>query len=141
MYGNEAHATSPQAPQDPATGAGGEANTPHAGHQAAGMPPELPMAVVVMVITKDRITQHAHLHLGGFHPTTRNFVRTGPNSWRSKDPEFIAHEQRIGIELAEFADGLPFPDRVANMLPCAPANPSSDARQVAATAVEALRHG
>ena len=141
MYENEAHATSPQAPQDPATGAGGEANTPHAGHQAGGMPPELPMAVVVMVITKDQITQHAHLHLGGFHPTTRNFVRTGPNSWRSKDPEFIAHEQRIGIELAEFADGLPFPDRVANMLPSAPANPSSDARQVAATAVEALRHG
>ena len=141
MYGNEAHATSPQGPQDPATGAGGEANTPHAGAQASGMPPELPMAVIVMVITKDTITQHAHLHLGGFHPTTRNFVRTEPNSWRSKDPEFIEHEQRIGIELAEFADGLSFPDRVANMLPSAPANPTSDARQVAATAVEALRHG
>ena len=141
MYGNEAHATSPQAPQDPATGAGGEANTPHAGGQAAGMPPELPMAVVVMVITKDQITQHAHLHLGGFHPATRNFVRTGPSSWKSRDPEFLAHEDRIGIELAEFVDALDFPSRIADMLPRAPANPNSDARQVAATAVEALRHG
>lgn len=128
-------------PQDPATGTGGEANTPHAGAQATGMPPELPMAVIVMVITKDHITQHAHLHLGGFHPSTRNFVRTGPNSWRSKDPEFITHEQRIGIELAEFADGLDFPSRVADMLPRVPANPTSDARQMAATAVEVMRHG
>lgn len=137
---NAAVATS-TAPQDPATGAGGEATTPHAGTQAAGMPLELPMAVVVMVITKDEITQHAHLHMGGFHPSTRNFVRTGPNSWRSKDPEFITHEQRIGIELAEFADALDFPSRVADMLPRVPANPTSDARQMAATAVEALRHG
>ena len=141
MYGNEAHATSPQGPQVPATGAGGEANTPHAGGQAAGMPPELPMAVVVMVITKDHITQHAHLHMGGFHPATRNFLRTGPSSWRSKDPEFIEHEQRIGIELAEFVDGLDFPSRIADMLPRVPASPTTDARQVAATAVEALRHG
>lgn len=141
MYGNEAHATSPQGPQDPATGTGGEATTPHAGTQAAGMPPELPMAVVVMVITRDRITQHAHLHLGGFHPSTRNFVRTGPNSWRSTDPYFTDHEQRIGIELAEFVDALDFPSRVADTLPRAPASEQSDARQVAATAAEVRRHG
>ena len=141
MYGNEAHATSPQAPQDPATGAGGEATTPQPAAQAAGMPPELPMAVVVMVITKDQITQHAHLHLGGFHPATRNFARIGPNSWKSRDPEFQAHEERIGIELAEFVDALDFPSRIADMLPRAPASPASDARQMAATAVEAIRHG
>ena len=141
MYASTTEAVRGHAPQDPATGTGGEANTPHAGAQAAGMPPELPMAVIVMVITKDHITQHAHLHLGGFHPSTRNFVRNGPNSWRSKDPEFIAHEQRIGIELAEFADALDFPSRVADMLPRVPANPTSDARKMAATAVEVLRHG
>ena len=143
MYENAADATSPGTPQDPATGTGGEANTPHAGAQAAGMPPDLPMAVVVMVITKDRITQHAHLHLhlGGLHAATRNFVRTGANSWHSRDPEFIAHDERIGIELAEFTDALDFPSRVADMLPRSPAKPTSDARQVAATAVEALRHG
>ena len=141
MYGNEAHATSPQAPQDPATGAGGEANTPHAGHQAAGMPPELPMAVVVMVITKDRITQHAHLHLGGLHIATREHVRTGAHCWKSRDPEFHTHEDRIGIELAEFVDALDFPGRVADMLPRAPGNPASDARQLAAAAVETIRHG
>ena len=141
MYENEAHATSPQGPQDPATGAGGEANTQHAGASIHRMPPELPMAVVVMVITKDRITQHAHLHLGGLHAATRDFVRTGPESWKCRDPEFIAHDERIGIELAEFVDAIDLPSRVANMLPRVPANPTSDARQVAATAVEAMRHG
>ena len=109
-------------PQDPATGAAPEpitaaararaevyadqgdtpapAASPAAGenlHPLAGRAAELPMAVVVTVITADRITQHAHLHLGGLHTAVRDWRRTGNRSWTSRDEEFIASEERIGV--------------------------------------------
>ena len=152
-------------PQDPATGAGpapttaaqrardeveralntapasGEGNldaAPPANHADAA---DLPMAVVVMVITRDRITQHAHLHLGGLHSAHRNFVRGERGFWNSRDPEFILAEDRIGVELAEFVDRLDFPGRVAEMLPRLPADSGSQAMASAAATVEGLRHG
>ncbi len=152
-------------PQDPATGAGAEPTTaaqrardeveralntapasgegnldaaPPANHADAA---DLPMAVVVMVITRDRITQHAHLHLGGLHSAHRNFVRGERGFWNSRDPEFILAEDRIGVELAEFVDRLDFPGRVAEMLPRLPADSGSQAMASAAATVEGLRHG
>lgn len=162
---NAATAT-PTTPSDPATGAGPEPTTaaqraraevyaedgaaPAARAQCAqeGLPPlagpngaELPMAVLVTVITADRITQHAHLHLGGLHTAMRDWRRTGKGSWESRDEEFIAAEERIGLELAEYADLMDLPTRIANMLPRAPASAISEARQLAAVAAEELRHG
>lgn len=102
---------------------------------------DLPMAVVVMVITRDRITQHAHLHLGGLHSAHRNFVRGERGFWNSRDPEFILAEDRIGVELAEFVDRLDFPGRVAEMLPRLPADSGSQAMASAAATVEEIRHG
>ena len=102
---------------------------------------DIPMAVVVMVITRDRITQHAHLHLGGLHSVRRDFQCTERGFWHSRDPEFIEAEDRIGVELAEFADRMDFPGRVAEMLPRAPAASRSEACLIAAAAVEGILHG
>ncbi len=122
----------------PASGEGNLDAAPPANHADAA---DLPMAVVVMVITRDRITQHAHLHLGGLHSAHRNFVRGERGFWNSRDPEFILAEDRIGVELAEFVDRLDFPGRVAEMLPRLPADSGSQAMASAAATVEGLRHG
>ena len=122
----------------PASGEGNLDAAPPANHADAA---DLPMAVVVMVITRDRITQHAHLHLGGLHSAHRNFVRGERGFWNSRDPEFILAEDRIGVELAEFVDRLDFPGRVAEMLPRLPGSASTAAREIAAATVEEIRHG
>lgn len=167
---NAALATS-NSPQDPATGAAPEPitaaqrareqveqalDTPHPfasaqvlhGDAIADALPkpaadsaEIPMAVVVLVITHDRISQFAHLHMGGLHAVHRNWLRTARNTWGSRDPEFIAAEDRIGVELAEFSDSLDFPSRIADMLPRLPTQPASEAKANAAAFVEELRHG
>ena len=126
-------------PQDPATGAGGEANTPQVHVPQAAMT-DPPYAVVVTVITRDSIRQQAILQMGGRHTASREFHRTGQWSWRATQNEFIAAEERIGLELAEYMDQLDLPTRVANMLPHANGTPHSDARRRAAEEVEAMRH-
>lgn len=144
---NAAQAASITTPQDPATGAGREPITATKGdHGAAddGLAAALgdaPMAVVVTVITADRITQRAHLHMGGIQGAARDWHRTGKGSWRTTDPEFIEAEDRLGVELAEYMDALDLPSRVANMLPGRPANTSSVAFRQAMAAAEELRHG
>lgn len=151
MYENDAVAAPPQAPQDPAAGAGAEANTPELCAKAVAESaavalgaPEEPLALVVVAVTRNRITVQAALHMGGHQLVQRRWDRVdnhGSSAWSSRDPEFIAHEERIGIELAEFADAIDLPDRVANMLPRAPKNPDCEARRQAAAAAEELRHG
>ena len=156
---NAALATS-TSPQDPATGTAPEPTTAAQrarqeveqalenptpldpiGATPAADSAEVPMAVVVLVITRDRISQHAHLHMGGLHAVHRNWLRTERGSWGSRDPEFIAAEDRIGVELAEFSDRLDFPYRIADMLPRLPTQPASEAMANAAAFVEELRHG
>lgn len=151
MNENAAVATPPLAPQDPAAGAGAEANTPELCAKAmsetaavAMGAPEEPIALVVVAITRNRITVQAALHMGGHHQVQRRWERVdnhGNSAWRTRDPEFIAHEDRIGIELAEFADAIDLPSRVADLLPRAPKNPDCEARRQAAAAAEELRHG
>lgn len=164
---NAALAAPTTAPQDPATGAGREPTTAaqarradleraiDAAHPAA--PPDVrgdltedaiaaalgsaPMAVVVTVITANRITQRVHLHMGGVQSAARDWQRTGPGSWRTSDPEFIEAEDRLGVELAEYMEALDLPSRVANMLPRRPADTSSAAYRQAMAAAEELRHG
>lgn len=94
-----------------------------------------PLAVVVLTIERDRIQQTARLVMGGTHTSKRTWNRVGPSSWRSADPEWLAAEDRIGLELAEWSESVTLPTRVADMLP-RPANPDA-----AAKAAEAVRHG
>lgn len=104
-----------------------------AGQQASTHPDKAPMAVIVLTVQRDLITQTAHLVMGGMHTATRQWKRLGPGSWSSKDPEWMAHEDRIGVELAEYMDMLSLPSRIAAMLPHLPCN--SDAAAAAAREV------
>ena len=121
----------PTTPQDPATGAGAKAITPQ----------NPVLAVIVTVVTADKITQRAQLHMGGVHSAARDWHRVGAGSWRSKDADFIEAEDRLGVELAEYMDLLDLPTRVADMLPRHPSDTTSAAFKQAMATVEGLRHG
>lgn len=164
---NAANAAPITAAQDPATGAGRETTTAALSARAdleraidttqPAAPPDVrgdltedaiaaalgsaPMAVVVTVITADRITQRAHLHMGGIQSAAMDWHRVGPSSWRTNDREFIESEDRLGPALAEYMEGLDLPSKVANMLPRRPADTSSEAFRQAMAAAEELRHG
>ena len=163
---NAAVAT-PTAPQDPATGAGAKATTLSKADQEAiaaavdaqhpASPPDVrsdlieertqaalealsigAIAVVATVITPNGITTTVQLRMGGVQAVQRTWMRAGRGSFQTHDPEFVTHEDRIGIELAEFADAIDLPVRVANMLPRT-SNQHSEARQQAAATVAALK--
>lgn len=89
---------------------------------AVAAPPTPPMAIAVISIQRDRIQQHVRLLMGGEHVAMRTWTRVDAATWRSIDEDFAVHEDRIGIELAEFIDGIDLPSRVADMLPrqCSP---------------------
>lgn len=84
---------------------------------AAAALAEPPMAVIVITVQRDRIQQTARLMMGGARAVSRTWDRTGRGSWRSRDLEWSAHENRVGVELVEYMDALSLPDRVAEMLP------------------------
>ncbi len=128
--------TAPARPgQASATGAGEQATTPPDPARHA-LPPVA--AVVVLVITADRIVQRADLQMGTGSSASRTWHRVGPGSWRSSDPEFLNAEDALGLELAEYMDALALPAAVANMLPRHPADPHSLAYRQALAALEAL---
>jgi hypothetical protein len=93
-----------------------------------------PMAIVVLTIRRDRIEQTARLLMGSTATASRSWSRSGLASWRSTDDDWSAFEERIGVELVEFMDELPLPNRVASMLP-RPSSPASDAARRAAAEV------
>lgn len=99
---------------------------------AAGAPPlPTPLAVVVLSVQRDRIVQTARLVMGCSQTVTRSWDRTGTGSWKSRDPEWAEHEERIGVELTEYMDALPLPSRVAAMLPQLPSAGSAAAAKAA----------
>lgn len=117
----------------PGTGAGAEANT-------LGTRPTAqvePMAVVVITIRRDRIEQVARLLMGGTHSASRVWERAGRCSWQSRDPDFGLHEERLGLELAEYMEALDLPTRVADMLP----RPAQNPGEGFARALEEVRRG
>lgn len=118
---------------DPGTGTGAEATTAAAGV----VPPAEPMAVIVITVRRNSIEQHARLVMGGTHSANRSWfrLREGSEGWACRDAEFMAAEDRIGLELAEYMEGLALPNRVASMLP-RPASPDA-----AAKAAEEVRRG
>lgn len=165
MQANAAIATPPQDSRDQATGAGAKATTlSRADREAAvdaqhpAVPPDVhsdlieermqatleslsvgAIAVVATVITADGITTTVQLRMGGVQAVQRTWTRCGRGSFQTHDPEFVSHEDRIGIELAEFADAIDLPVRVANMLPRT-SNQHSAARQQAAATVAAMKN-
>lgn len=95
------------------------------------------MAVAVVTIQRDRIQLTAKLHMGGTQSVTRGWERLETGGWRSRSPEFVEAQDRLGLEFAEWMDGIDLPGRVASMLPRPPA-PSSTA---AADAAREVGHG
>lgn len=93
------------------TGPGAEANTPTI------LRPRDCTAAVLIHISRDRIAFTVTLDMGGLQSVTRTFTPDPKGGWRSTQPDFIAAENRIGVELAEYLDALDLPTRVASMLP------------------------
>lgn len=79
-----------------------------------------PYAVVSITIRRDEITTRATLHMGHQFHAQQTERRQSQMFWRGVDPEWITHENTLGIELVEFLDGIDLPLRVADMLPRAP---------------------
>ncbi|HEY5804878.1 MAG TPA: hypothetical protein VIT90_14390 [Lysobacter sp.] len=98
---------------------------------------DAPMAVVVITVQRDRIQQTARLVMGYPLTATRTWSRFGTHSWKSRDPEWSAHEDRIGIELVEYMDALDLPQRIADLLP----RPPSAGTDAAAKAAREVAHG
>lgn len=77
-------------------------------------------AVVMVHIRRNRIGVVASLDMGGLHTVARVWTRDPRGGWATRDAEFIAEEDRIGVELAEYLDALDLPTRIADMLPRPP---------------------
>lgn len=107
--------------QGSGTGPGAEASTPPLTGIDYGNFNKRDSSVVVMLqIQRDRIAIVATLDMGGLHTVTRTWSMESPGVWRTRQPEFAAAEERIGIELAEYLDALHLPTLVAVMLPKPP---------------------
>lgn len=97
------------------TGPGAQASTQPL---AAGLRP--PEAIFVVVVQRDRVQISAQLDFGGSHTTVSRVWHRRGGSWRTTNPEFVEREHHIGLALAEFADAIDFPGKVADMLPREP---------------------
>jgi hypothetical protein len=97
-----------------------------------------PVAIIVISVQRDHIQQTAKLQMGGTSTVTRHWDRVGAHSFQSADRnDWAEFEERIGVELAEYMDGLGLPMKVADMLP---RSPSAD-RNAAAKAAQEVRRG
>lgn len=106
--------------QGAGTGPGAEATTPtFIGHEVTLTGGECSV-VVMLQIRRNRIALVATLDMGGLRTVSRTWSADADSGWRTRDPEFITAEDRIGVELAEYLDGLELPSRVAQMLPRPP---------------------
>lgn len=103
----------------PGTGTGPEAEASTAatiGHDFA--PDGECSATVVMHIQRDRIMISGALDMGCVRTVSQCWKSIGASSWkRISGGDFVEAEDVIGLELAEYLDGLSLPDRVARMLP------------------------
>jgi len=119
------------------TGPGPEASTPSLIDLDHAAPRSECSVVVMLQIRRDRIALVATLDMGGLHTVSATWSAESPGVWTTRDPEFIAAEDRIGVELAEYLDGLELPFRVARMLP----RPATAAGMAAmAEAAREVRH-
>lgn len=89
-------------------------------------------ATITLRITHNQVIATAQLDMGGHKVAQRVFERRKGSSavWvLAKGNEYFADEADwISAELAAFADRLPFPFAVANMLPGAKASPKTVAQ-------------
>lgn len=99
------------------TGPGAEATTPTViGFDMAG-PGQECSAIVLVKIERGQVTITASLDMGGHHAVSRKWRQSSSGSWSTTSRDFIDAENVLGVELAEFADSIDFPGRVARMLP------------------------
>lgn len=85
------------------------------------LPPPAPPASFAMIVTmieQDKISHQVRLFVGGdAQSADMTWTRVGPASWETKDAGWFEAEDRIGTELAEYLDEMPFPDAAAAALP------------------------
>lgn len=103
--------------QGAGTGPGAEATTPSLIGLDRGAPSGDCSVVVMVQIRRDRFAITATLDMGGLHTVCRTWTENARGVWHTRDAEFISAEDRIGLELAEWLDGLNLPFKVAQMLP------------------------
>ncbi len=103
--------------QGAGTGPGAEAITPSMVDLESLSQRDQCSVLVMLQIRRDRIAVVATLDMGGLHTVSRTWSAESPGIWNTRDQEFIQAEDRIGVELAEYLDGLELPFRVARMLP------------------------
>lgn len=116
-------------------------NAPVAGG-VASQPRQKSLAIVTTVIDHDQITTTVQLLMGSYHHTVqRTWQRAGNHSFRSTQRDFIHREDQLGIELAEYADSLGLPVRVANMLPHAPSKMPEGVAAAVRGLLKEVRHG
>lgn len=76
-------------------------------------------ALVLTMIEQNKVTHTARTFLTSSlaEEASMSWNRVGPASWQTNDAGWFEAEARIGTELAEYMDELPFPDKVATALP------------------------
>ena len=78
---------------------------------------EPPHATVTFDIRHDQIQMRVALSMGNTISANREWKRQPGDGWRTDSEDLAARELTLGVELAEFADAIDLPTRVANMLP------------------------
>lgn len=127
---------------DSSTGPAPEANTPAVNCGVVGVGPGAPggdcHAEITVRISHNRVEFVATLDMGGKTSVRQCWERRrerGTWALTSGPEDFVHREEQVGLELAEFVDGMGFPHDVADMLPGARA--SAAAVEQAAKAVTA----
>lgn len=78
---------------------------------------ERPHATVTIEVHHDQILMRAALCMGNSITVSRRWDRADGGGWKSNGDDFASRELNTSVELAEFADGIDLPTRVADMLP------------------------
>lgn len=76
-----------------------------------------PSVNIVLNVAADQVVVCAVSNQCGTVIARRTYNRVGQHSFKTMDPDFHAHEDNIGFEVAEYMDALELPVAIANMLP------------------------
>lgn len=125
-----------QTPTESSTGPGAQATTAAVvagGGGSGGKPIQRQCyARIIIDVYPDEITEIVNVVMGDHYDTVgRYWSRVSENGFKTRDPEWTTHEERVGVEVADFMTGLDLPTRIANMLPRKRGNPNAAAEAVA----------
>lgn len=125
----------PQTPTESDTGPGAQATT--ATSTAGGNPPgganaRQCYARIIIDVYPDEITEIVNMVMGDHHDTVgRYWRRVGEGSFKTRDPDWATHEDRVGVEVVDFMTSIDLPTRIARMLPRKRGNPNAAAEAAA----------